>query len=1503
MLGPTYVVGHNLCPTTIVNIKKEVKMRKLLSMVLCATMLISAVLSSGSFSAAENNIKYTGTVNSLKATANVLNDVTKDSNSDFTGNVALGKTATASGSEDSQWTPDKAVDGSQDTRWSSSRVYNTQPVTELQWIALDLGKEVVDVTDIKLYFDQKAWSTNFDIQTRASEDAEWVTVKNVTTTASTDMNKIISVSDVTKLDRYVRFYFNELNSNAEWGTISVREIEINGTQKGETETPGLEEVTGNIALGKTATASASETTSFTPEKTVDGDHTTDASRWSSGRTMKNNPVEPQWIQLDLKTNVTDITEIKVYFNAKVWATKYQIQTRASVNDEWKTVKDISVEASDEQNKIDTFTDVKELDRYVRFYFTEINSKAAWDAISVREIEIYGTQMIDPNMPSSASEIMSKITSLPALTVDSTSIELPQVHSDYKIFIKGSEVKNVINLNNEITPYNIGDRDVSVIVRVENKENADDYAEKSFVVTVPDKTSKYPDLYPAVENPNDEPSVIPNIQEWYGYTGNFTITADTKIVYNDKAKLDIVKVADNLKADLKDKYGLDLQVVAGTEGSSKDIYIESMTEDTYDVGDEGYLMITNDNGLKIYAPGYTGAYYGTVTLEQILFQDDTLDVPMGVMRDYPNYEIRGVMIDVARAPYRIQMLKDYEKMLSWYKINEVHMHINDNYFDNSGDVTSYDHWENIEGFFRLESETFPSLTSSPKSNEYYNQSMGGTPSYTKEEWKDLQKYGMNFGVDTITEIDIPGHSLALTKYVEEYPEEAKAAGITGPVNSTRNWELLSLEEGRFENSLKMVKLLLEEYLDEDDPTFLSDTVHIGIDEYWNIQASEKPYMIKLIDEIKSLLESKGKTVRAWAGLGSYTGANVSNYNDIVMDCWATSWDNPFQRLSDGFKIVNVDQPIMYNNPGRNNRDVVNVEWMYENWDPTVFAAGKVTKGDPGLLGAKTACWADVNLMGFVEKDCDERIIRAAAVTSEKTWGGVRDDDTYEEYELTFSKLRDKTENTSIAMNVDTKSDLVMKYDFDNISGDKLYDVSGNGYDAKVQNAGTVENGMMTFTADTKITTPVETISYPYTVTFDIEVGEGNGDNSAIFEGYDGRLSVKSDGTLRINRSYFEQTFGDYKLNLNEKHNITIVGTQQATKLYVDGVLIKHLGRTSASETNYADLASTFVLPVSNIGGGFVGKLGNIEIYNKAFSPELIDAIAKGTDYNKVNVAQDKGVAGDGQTVGMGNYDVDWKKIRVGWKATDGDGFALDGSNNVNVTEIDSFFEGNYNTAFLTVDLWEEHEISQVVVQWDRSPQTYKIQVSDDGNSWTDVKTITYTDTNKKQEVITLDTPVKARYVKMQGVSLLNGTTFKLREFMVFENVDKTALTAKVAEAETLMNKLGVSITNKGNNQELVDSYIYAKAMAESALAEAGNVSEALEALTKAIENASTTEPEYQMGDVNHDNKINIDDVTLIQKYIARYTLDEKFYETEADMNNSGTITVLDATLIQIMLASK
>ena len=60
------------------------------------------------------------------------------------------------------------------------------------------------------------------------------------------------------------------------------------------------------------------------------------------------------------------------------------------------------------------------------------------------------------------------------------------------------------------------------------------------------------------------------------------------------------------------------------------------------------------------------------------------------------------------------------------------------------------------------------------------------------------------------------------------------------------------------------------------------------------------------------------------------------------------------------------------------------------------------------------------------------------------------------------------------------------------------------------------------------------------------------------------------------------------------------------------------------------------------------------------------------------------------------------------------------------------------------------------------------------------------------------------------------------------------------------------------------------------------------------------PEYIPGDVNNDGTVNIMDVTTIQLHLASYTLDV-FVEQSADVDDNGSIQIMDATTIQLFLA--
>lgn len=1371
-------------------------------------------------------------------------------------NIALNRTARASNSlgasaEHPARTPELAFDGKGDnttdninSRWQSSDVQEFRE----EWLEVDLGNSA-KISKVTVKFFAKLYG-NFVIETSDSqaEDAKWTEIKSVEMPSGNDAN-IIKEVDVTKdgepveVSRYLRLRFTSGNTQAASRGIGVYEFEVYGdlSEPDKPEKPeNPDAVTGNIAKGKRATASGVEVgmESCTPNLAVDGDKET---RWSAPQmktgTDANQKQNMQWLELNLGNNVTDITSIDISFFKLVFSTDYTIKTRASETDNWREVAHITHEPSAEQNKVDSIKTVKELDKYVRFEFNKVNTQAGGNSVSVREIEINGTQVPIPYEPESAKEVLDTVKGLDTITTDMTEVPLPQVPEGYEIHVIGSEYPQVITDDGKISAYNMYDyKSMEIMLQVVNKEDETDVAKKAFQVAVPKKTQKHVDLFPEVENQNAEPKVIPSIQEWYGYDGEFKLTKNSRIIVKDGANLGADKIAKQFQEDMKEITGMELAIVSGQEPDADDILIESEVEDTYTLGDEGYLLQADDDGIHIIGNGYNGCLYGAMTLEQVFYtQKDEFKFPKGIARDFSKYAVRGVMIDIARTPYRMDALEDIVKALAFYKINEVQFHLNDNrHVPGNADRDKYEHWENVEGMFRLESDTFPSLKTTEKKNDYYNEVFGGSPQYTKEEYKNLQNLAMDYGINPISEIDAPGHSLLFTKYVRNHLDEAQKAvpEIKGNINADKDWELLAMTGEKKDSAFAFMDALFDEYLEED--VFLGDTVNIGADEYWNINDQERPGVQEYIRKMADNVKDHDKKVRMWGSTSQFfkNQDQAKAYNDIEIDFWSNSWENAANRIEQGYKVVNVDSFHLYGNPGRDKRDVVNVEHVFNNWDPTVMTGSKVSKSEPNLLGAKTALWADIADMGVTERDNFERIMRQAAVLSEKTWGGTDETQTFEEYSFKYDRLQ-QGPGVSLGADVDSETGLVLDYDFANVKEGKVYDASGNGYNGNISDAKIKEEAgtaWLQLNGDTEVQTELRSMDYPYTVQFELRLAkEGNGDGETyIFDGRDGRLSINDKGNLQINRSYFTQDFG-YQIPTDKPVQMTIVGTQQVTKLYIDGKLEKTLLRTTNSETDYEHLLSTFVFPLSSIGKGIEGELANLKVYNKALSPEKIKEVSEKKEVTEVNVSQGTAAAGTAQRKGDGNQDVDWKKLRVGWKAIDGDGNALDGKHGTDVSEKDSYFEGAYADSAFAVDMLEEQDISKLVLQWDRAPKSFKIQISEDGSVWKDLQTVDGESVN----TITFAQPIHTRYIKMQGVSLNGNNTFKLREFEAYEAVDKTALKEQVKAAEEKCEEFGLTFADAKGYDAFMDAYMKAEAMYENTLAEQNDVDLATKTLEETL----------------------------------------------------------------------
>lgn len=193
------------------------------------------------------------------------------------------------------------------------------------------------------------------------------------------------------------------------------------------------------------------------------------------------------------------------------------------------------------------------------------------------------------------------------------------------------------------------------------------------------------------------------------------------------------------------FGKELTIVSGT-AKGGDIVLSLKKDKT--LGDEGYSMNIG-SAVELSAATEHGLFWATRTLLQVSEQHKDGQLPKGKTVDVPEYKLRGFMIDCGRKYIPMSYLRHLTKIMSYYKMNTLQVHLNDNgfrqYFGND--------WLKTQAAFRLECDTYPGLTAKDGS-------------YTKAEFIDLQRLAEQNGVEIIPEIDAPAHSLAFTQYKNE-----------------------------------------------------------------------------------------------------------------------------------------------------------------------------------------------------------------------------------------------------------------------------------------------------------------------------------------------------------------------------------------------------------------------------------------------------------------------------------------------------------------------------------------------------------------------------------------------------------------------------------------------------------------------------------------------------------------------------------------------------------------
>lgn len=464
--------------------------------------------------------------------------------------------------------------------------------------------------------------------------------------------------------------------------------------------------------------------------------------------------------------------------------------------------------------------------------------------------------------------------------------------------------------------------------------------------------------------NPKPFVVPELKQWTGKDGNFTPGKDARIVCTSQNP-ELLRIARMFADDYQQMFGQTLSVAQGkaTPGD----FVLSLSADKK-LGEEGYAIKITDR-VAISAPTPTGLYWSTRTLLQLAEQNQERSLPQGTIRDYPDYPLRGFMIDCGRKFIPMAYLQDLVKIMAYYKMNTLQVHLNDNgfkqYFEHN--------WDKTYAAFRLESETYPGLTARDGS-------------YSKKEFIDFQKQAVSNFVEIIPEIDVPAHSLALTHYKPEIG--SKEYGMD-------HLDLFKPETYEF------VDALFKEYLEGDNPVFVGKRVHIGTDEYSNAKKDVVEKFRAFTDHYIRFVEGFGKQAVVWGALSHAKGDTPVKSENVVMNAWYNGYADPATMIKDGYQLISIPDGLVYIVPKAGYYyDYLNEPYLYKEWTPAHIGKAVFDEKHPSILGGMFAIWNDHVGNGISVKDIHHRIFSPLQTLSVKMWTGAQTGIPYE----TFNEKR-------------------------------------------------------------------------------------------------------------------------------------------------------------------------------------------------------------------------------------------------------------------------------------------------------------------------------------------------------------------------------------------------------------------------------------------------------------------------------------------------------------------
>lgn len=459
-----------------------------------------------------------------------------------------------------------------------------------------------------------------------------------------------------------------------------------------------------------------------------------------------------------------------------------------------------------------------------------------------------------------------------------------------------------------------------------------------------------------ENAAPAPVTVPAIRQWTGGDGTWRLVPGSRIVVDPRDSRELRPLAQLLAEELAEQEDVPRPRVVSAPARPHDIRLDLDAGVAGEVGDEGYRLDVGA-AVTITAAARDGAFYGTRTLLQALrTSDEARTVARGTAVDRPAFADRGQMLDVGRKYFPVDYLKQQIRQQAWFKLNTFHLHLSD--------------WNG----FRVESELYPEIVSPEH--------------YTKAELRDLEAYAATYGVTIVPEIDLPGHSVAISAARPDLAFEC--ASMSRPDN---NWEGSDRPGWTLDYTDPAVREFSRRIVAEVAAIFDSPYLHIGTDEVPLRPAQEAcpelvayqhergyPYvgdvLVEYIAELDEVVHAAGKTTQLWQWWDYQQPTSIDPPTRVVVNEWLSP---PAGRAAQGYRTIGVQDGPLYVSPGFGA-----TPGSYGFFDVRTTYRDYPFEALDGILGYRVARWSD-RTQQFAIGWVDYFARRPLAVVADRTWG--------------------------------------------------------------------------------------------------------------------------------------------------------------------------------------------------------------------------------------------------------------------------------------------------------------------------------------------------------------------------------------------------------------------------------------------------------------------------------------------------------------------------------------